>query len=321
MLELLTMKYSRPKIPPLKALPPFIAVARHLSFTKAADELCVTHSAVSQSIRGLEEFLGVKLFNRMPNKQITLTMQGERYFIEIHNAMDTIVAATERELGITTNNILTVNVLTTLTMHWLIPRIPLFQAKHPEIDLRLSSLGLEIDFMRDNIDISITYGHKEDWPDLYCKKLFDDELVIIGSNTLIPKTYQLKTLIKRLKAVYVDSDLRKQDWKQWCKKAKIPEPSKAKRIYFQNTSQALQAVASGVGIMVTHKPFIIDEIQSGRLKQIANTTLPLTKSYYLTCPKEKLTLKKVTNWNRWLLNEAKMARKNLEDFYDPMAFG
>ena len=142
MLELLTMKPHKPVMPPLKALPAFIAVAKHLNFTKAADELYVTHSAISQSIRNLEDFLGVKLFNRTPNKQTMLTIQGERYFAEIHKAMNAIVAATERELGITTSKRLTVNVLMTLTMHWLIPRIPVFQVNHPNIDLRLSTLGL-----------------------------------------------------------------------------------------------------------------------------------------------------------------------------------
>ncbi len=314
MLELLTMKPHKPVMPPLKALPAFIAVAKHLNFTKAADELYVTHSAISQSIRNLEDFLGVKLFNRTPNKQTMLTIQGERYFAEIHKAMNAIVAATERELGITTSKRLTVNVLMTLTMHWLIPRIPVFQVNHPNIDLRLSTLGLEIDFTRDNIDISITYGHKEDWPNLYSKKLFDDELVMIASNHIIPKTYRLNTLIKQFKAIYVDSDLRKQDWKQWCKKAEIPEPEKTKRIYFQTTSQALQAVASGVGIMVTHKPFIIDDIQSGQLKQITSTTLQLSKSYYLTCPKEKLAFNKVAEFCRWLVDEAKITCQNLKAF-------
>lgn len=305
------MKNSKTALPPLKTLPAFIAVAQHLSFTKAAEALHVTHSAISQNIRSLEDFLGIKLFARTPNKQTTLTLQGERYFEEIRKAMNTIVAATERELGISTSNILTVNIPMTLTMHWMIPRMPLFQAKYPDIDLRLSALGLDIDFARDNIDIAITYGYKEEWSNLYCKKLFDDELVMVASSNLIPKIYKIETLLKHFKAIYVNNALRKYDWKEWCESAEISEPKKSKRIYFQNTSQALQAVANGIGIIVTHKPFIIDEIESGQLKQVTDKILHLKKSYFLTCPKENLSVNKVNAFCRWLTEEAKLIRKKI----------
>ena len=218
--------------------------------------------------------------------------------------MNTIVAATERELGMTSRNILTVNVLTSLTLHWLIPRMPHFQAAYPDIDLRLSTLGLNIDFSKDNIDMAITYGHKEDWPHLYCKKLFDDELMMIASNRMIPKNHTLEKLLKKFKAIYVRSHLRKNDWEQWCKAAQIPEPKKADRIYFQNTSQALRAVASGIGLMVTHKPFIMDEIESGALIQISNTVAQPNKAYYLICPKETLGKNKASKFHDWLIQES-----------------
>ena len=299
------MNAKKQSLPPLKTLPTFIAVAKHLSFSKAAGELYVTHSAVSQSIRVLEAFLGVKLFDRGPNKQVTLTEQGKQYFPEINGAIDTIVGATQRQLGISKDNRLTVNVITTLTMRWLIPRLPSFQTDYPDIDLRLSTLGREVDFTRDNIDLGIVYGHEDDWPQLYSKKLFDDQLVLVAHPKIIPKSYQLKNLINQFKSIYVDYEYRKYDWKQWCQQMGIREPKKSNRIYFQNSSLALQAAASGVGIIVTHKPFIIDDVRSGQLQLLSDTVLSLSKGYYVICPKEKFELQKVSEFCNWLAKEAK----------------
>jgi len=185
-------------------------------------------------------------------------------------------------------------VLGSLAMQWLIPRITAFQSIAPDIDLRLSALGINVDFDRDEIDVSISYGHKTDWPNCYCRKLFDDELILVAS----PK------FKGKYPAIYVDAALRAEDWPAWCQHAKIPEPKPEKRIYFQNTSQALLAAINGAGILVTHKPFINDAVKSGQLKQISKKTLPLDKSYYLIYPKQKKTNKAIEKFSRWLMQEA-----------------
>ena len=304
------MKTPKSSLPPLKTLPAFLAVAKHLSFTKAAQELHVTHSAVSQSIRALEAFLGTPLLIR-GSQWVALTEQGQTYFWEVQEGMQRIREATQKQLGDLRASVLTLNLSTALMMRWLIPRLPQFQSEYPAIDLRLSSLEGKFDFNRNRIDVGIAYGEAENWPYFYNKKLFSDQLILVGSPKIIPKTHSVDSMIRRLKAVYVDAAIRREDWTHWCKKAGIPEPDESRRVYFQNSAQALQAVASGVGIMVTHQLFVVDDIQSGQLRLVSDILFPMRPSYYLICPKENLKLPKIHLLCDWLIQEAYATNKKL----------
>lgn len=296
------MKTHKPLLPPLKTLPTFIAVAQHLSFTKAAKALFITHSAVSQSIRQLESFLGVKLFDRSPQKQVALTAAGREYLHHINNALNTISTATAQLRNPNEFNVLTVNVLTTLAMRWLIPRLPSFQTAYPNIDFRLSTLGRDINFIEDNVDISINYGRSTDWPELHQQKLFDDHLTLIG-NASLKKENLTGTLFNHYKAIYVKAPLRQNDWKKWCRATCIKEPPKKDRIYFTNSTQALQAAISGVGIMVTHNAFIEDDLNSGQLALMSDKTVSMNENYYALCPKEKCGENKIKNFLKWLAEQ------------------
>lgn len=296
-------------LPPLKSLPAFIAVARHLSFSKAAENLHVTHSAISQSIKLLEEFLGHPLFIRKSGK-VFLSDAGKAYYSAINNALGIIEEATRQQLGESADNLLTLNVSNTLTMRWLIPRLPNFAQKHPQIDLRLSTLtSEELDFTQDNIDLAIVYGYPEDWPDHIVEKLFDDKLVLVASPKLIKKIEPQEKLFKTLKAIYVTAKLRKFDWKQWCDFFDLKEPNKKQRIYFQNTAQALQAAVSGIGMIVSHEPFITDDIKSNQLIYLSKKKIPLTKSYYLIYPKKSINNKKIQTFKNWLLKQIQIKQK------------
>ena len=290
------------KLPPLKTLPAFAATAKHLSFSKAAAELHVTHSAISQSIKLLEEFLGQPLFNR-EGGQVSLTEAGKAYSVAITNALNNIQSATDQQRGASASKVLTVNILTTLALRWLIPRLPSFQNQHPEIDCRLSTLTEEIDFSKDQVDVAISYGHADDWPSRYSQKLFDDKLVLVGSPKIIQSEQSVEQLLKNFKAIYVTLDVRKYDWPQWCQALNVKQPSKRNRIYFQTSSQALQAVVSGLGIAVTHQPFISDDLQSGQLIKLAAAEVSLTKSYYFTCPKNRAGETKINCFKEWLTAE------------------
>lgn len=292
------------KWPPLKTLPAFLAVAKNLSFSKAAEELHVTHSAISQSVRLLESFIGHKLFDRQ-GKKVSVTPRGNQYYHAINAAMDIIDEATQQQLGSAIGNLLTVNVVSTLALRWLIARLPAFQSLHPDIDLRLSTLtSKEFDFDRHAIDIAIAYGHEDDWPQFETKKIFDDKLVLVGNSKQFKKILPIEKLLKEYKAIYVEAKLRKFDWENWCKAACVSDPKNKNRIYFESSSQALQAVISGVGIMVTHYPFIMDDIYSERLILLSKIELPLRKGYYLVYPKEKARSKKISHFCHWICSES-----------------
>ena len=286
-------------LPPLKTLPVFIAVAEHLSFSKAAEQLHVTHSAVSQSIRSLENYLGHSLFDRSSSK-VSLNSQGEKYYLGISPALRMISDSTKQQLSLEKENVLTIKVISTLTLLWFIPRLPKLNALYPEIDLRLSSLAYEpTDFDCNTIDAAIVYGVPSDWPGLVAEKLFDDALVLVGNKQHIQAAESVAEVIRVNKVIYVDAELRKSDWPQWCEAGNIEEPSKAKRIVFQTTAQALQAAVSGVGVMVTHKPFVQDLLKSGQLSLFGGVEQALEKSYYLVCKTEaakNLYFQKLLDW-------------------------
>lgn len=141
-------------LPPLKSLPVFVAVAHHLSFTRAAEALCVTHSAISQSIKHLESFLEVQLFIR-DKSNVALTEDGRYFYEKISESLRIVDKATRRLKRAQSTSMITFNLLTALSTRWLITRLPNFQMQYPHIDLRLSTLGRDVDFSYDDVDALI----------------------------------------------------------------------------------------------------------------------------------------------------------------------
>ena len=127
------------KLPPLNALKAFEAAARHLNFTKAAEDLFVTQAAVSHQIKILEDFLGVKLFHRK-NRLLEFTEVGSQYFAEIQPLLEKIASATEKVKLKTARQILAISTTPSFGMHWLVPRLNDFHQRYPDIEVRLTTM-------------------------------------------------------------------------------------------------------------------------------------------------------------------------------------
>ncbi|TIT59978.1 MAG: LysR family transcriptional regulator, partial [Mesorhizobium sp.] len=145
------------RLPPLTALPAFDAAARHLSFSKAAQELNLTHGAVSRAIRNIEDRLGIQLFDR-GTRSVRLTAVGAAYAAEVGKALDQIAAATIAATPDRSTRILNVSTSDGFAGRWLVPRLHRFHRANPDIDVRLATSGVLADFVSDGIDISIRYG-------------------------------------------------------------------------------------------------------------------------------------------------------------------
>src|SRR5215472_894752 len=145
------------RLPPMNTLPDFEAAARHLSFTKAAEELNVTHGAVSRQVKSLEDYLGVPLFRRL-NRALRLTDEGQAYAHSVRELLDSLTDATRRIRLRKDTAGLTVSTTYSFTSGWLVPRLGRFRALHPEIDVRLQANDRVTDFERDNVDLAIRYG-------------------------------------------------------------------------------------------------------------------------------------------------------------------
>jgi len=286
------------RLPPLKSLPVFSEVAKQLSFSKAAEALCVSHSAVSQSIKNLEQHLQCKLFHR-ESGQVVLTDSGQRYLVEINAALNIIHEATAREIqGDDETDTLNVNMLTSLSLTWLIPRLPEFQDQFPEIDIRLSGITREVLFAQDQIDLTVYYG-KGKWPGLKADLLFHNELFPVCT----PKLLVGKKDLSEVKFIYVTAPERQGDWPLWLEAAGLPEPEDKAKLYFRHTIQALQAAEKGMGIAIAHSCFVEQSIKTGQLVVPVDIKVQDPNSYYLVYPEAHLQKEKVKHFRDWMLEQ------------------
>ena len=171
------------RLPPLNALKAFEAAARHESFTRAAEELCVTQGAVSHQVKALEGHLGIKLFNRERQK-LVITEAGRAYLEIIRDALDRIAAGTERLLQRQSAGVLTVTTSPNFASKWLVHRLARFAEAHPGIDLRISASLHHVDFAREDVDLAIRHGDGQA-SGLHVTRLCAEELIVVCSPKLL----------------------------------------------------------------------------------------------------------------------------------------
>src|SRR6267378_4767484 len=165
------------RLPPLNALKAFEAAARHESFTRAAEELCVTQGAVSHQVKALEATLGVKLFNR-ERQRLVMTEAGREYLAVVRDALDRIAVGTDRLVQRQSSGVLTVSTSPDFAAKWLVHRLGRFAEAHPDIDLRISAASHHVDFAREDVDIAVRHGDGH-WPGLHVTRLCAEHLFAV----------------------------------------------------------------------------------------------------------------------------------------------
>ena len=176
------------QLPPLNALKAFEAAARHLSFTKAAEELFVTQAAISHQIKTLEEYLGLKLFRRR-TRSLSLTEDGQGYYQEIRSIFSAICDATERLMARNAKGTLTITMPPGFAIQWMVPRLMQFSQLHPEIDVRIKAVDQDEGTLIDDVDLAIYYGDGN-WPDLLLYKLHSGYRIPAGDVPILPEKQQ-----------------------------------------------------------------------------------------------------------------------------------
>ena len=176
----------RPRLPPLNALKAFEAAARHESFTRAAEELCVTQGAVSHQVKALEAELAIKLFNR-ERQRLIITEAGRDYLTVVRDALDRIAIGTERLLQRQNAGVLTVSTSPDFAAKWLVHRLGHFAEAHAGIDLRVSATLHHVDFAREEVDLAVRHGDGN-WPGLDTVRLSSEQLFAVCSPKLLSGT-------------------------------------------------------------------------------------------------------------------------------------
>src|SRR6188768_2626623 len=203
------------RLPPLNALKAFEAAARHESFTRAADELCVTRGAVSHQVKALEETLGLKLFNR-ERQRLVITEAGRDYLAVLRDAFDRIALGTARVVQRQSSGVLTVSTSPDFAAKWLVNRLGHFAEAHPDIDLRVSATLHHVDFAREEVDLAVRHGEGS-WAGLDVARLCSEQLFAVCSPKLRQRIREPSDVLK-FPLLHLDD---RQDWSEWLEAAGV----------------------------------------------------------------------------------------------------
>ena len=288
------------RLPPLNALSSFESAARHLSFSKAADELHVTHGAVSRAVRHLEDYLGVQLFTRA-TRSISLTSAGANYAAQVRDILDQLAAATATTKGENSTGILSISTLDSFASRWLVPRLFGFRRLHGDIDVRLSTSERLADFVADGIDIAIRYGRGQ-YPGLEAELLMQEDLFPVCSPALLAGSHPLRTPADLKYQTLIHDDFH-IDWSMWLRAAGITGIDAHRGPRLTSSGQALQAAALGEGVVLGRSGLVGDDLAAGRLVRPFEFKMPAGLAYYLVYPPRAVQRKKVKAFRDWLFAE------------------
>jgi LysR family glycine cleavage system transcriptional activator len=294
--------YDQRVSPALASLRAFEAVARHLSMTRAAEELGVTQPAVTQRLHALERQLGVRLVRR-DGRGLALTPDGETYAATLTRAFAQIDRATERVLAGRRAGRLTVALLPPLATRWLIPRLAGFQARHPEIGVRLATQASPVAEPSADVDLAIRFG-KGRWVGFSADFLMPDE----SFPALSPDLMRRRPLnragdLARHTLLEVATEPRVGDWPRWLAAAGCPRLEPAGRLSFPSSAQAIEAALAGLGVVLAHRPFVADDLAGGRLLAPLRPSVPGDGAYWLAARRADAGLPRVRAFRDWLLQQ------------------
>lgn len=293
---------TRTPIPPLAGLRAFEAVARLMSFRLAAAELSVTASAVSHQVRSLEEALSVQLFERGPHG-VTVTSAGQRFLPEVQAALDRLsLAVADLHKG-RPNAPLTISMLPTFAVRWMIPRVADFKRKHPEIEVRLDASMEVASFTGSDVDLAIRYGEGR-WPGLHCEPLIAERLIPVCSPALMDGPRPLKTPADLSHHVLLRNDAHPEDWPLWLKAARLKGIDLDRGPSFGYSELLLRAAAEGLGVAVARQHLVEAELKAGSLVAPFDITHDVGIRYWFVCPPRALDDPRVATFRAWLLAEA-----------------
>lgn len=289
------------RLPPLNALRAFESAARHLSFTKAAEELHVTQAAVSHQIKGLEEWLGMPLFRRM-NRALILTETGQSYLPPVRDALDTLSHATERLFRMDGSGALTISTMPSFAAKWLVMRLGRFQARHPELEVRLHTTPQLVDFTQQDVDIGIRFG-AGNWPGLRCERLMTEDIYPVCSPSLLngPRPLCCPEDLRHHTLLHDDYFI---TWGTWGEAAGIEGLDHARGPRFDDSALLLQVAAEGGGVALARGVLVADDVAAGRLVRLFDVHLPGNYAYYVAAPPHYFSRPKVKAFRDWLFEEA-----------------
>ncbi len=298
---------QRRRLPPLNALRAFEAAARHMNFSRAADELSVTPGAVSQQIQNLEDYIGAPLFKRT-SKGLLLTDGAQIALPALREAFDRLAEAASQLTAASDGRRVTVSAAPSFAAKWLVPRLGRFETAYPDVDVWLSA-GMElVDFTDGEVDVAIRYGAGR-YPGLEVARLMGETVIPVASADLLaekplerPEDLAHHTLLHDGSP---DADESCPDWIMWLTARGLKAIDGARGPRFNQSSLVIEAAVGGRGVALAKGTLAQADLDAGRLVaplQSSSTTLDL--AYHLVHPRTKGRLKQVRAFITWVKAEA-----------------
>lgn len=286
------------KIPPFAAIRAFEAAGRYGNLRQASEELFLSISAVSHQVKSLEQFLGVRLFNRV-NNSLELTSAGENYRRDLATALDLIASATARTEAARDTTSISINLFPSLAVLWLMPQLSRFYRDAPEIEVNFITSMDPLSFRSAQIDLAIRYEDKEHLP---------DGTQILFEETMYPVLAPGHTLAENGSfdnATVIQCQTTPTEWDDWFRSMEGTSLKPFRILSVNNRALALQAAVSGLGVAMGRTPFVENLLAEGRLQRLADTTLKTGKVYTLHFSHGAYRSPAVRKFVSWLMDEAR----------------
>jgi LysR family transcriptional regulator, glycine cleavage system transcriptional activator len=294
-----------PELPPLNAIRAFEAAARRGSFAEAAKDLHVTHWAIGKQIRFLEDWLGVPLFERR-TRGVALTDQGADLLTDVSSALSRLASATGRLRGPETprrvSGVVRINVLPSIALRWLLPRLAKFQEAYPSVEVRVSTTSRKLRYVGTAFDVGIRTT-TEHGSGIQCETLMPDRRLPVCS-PLVLRDRPVETVHDLRRHVLLHSSTTRAAWPQWFAAAGAPNLKPARVLEFDHVYLQIQAAVDGLGIALGSLPLIEADIAAGRL--ICPLPAPELRAddYQLLIPQDRVRDPAIKAFRSWLLAEA-----------------
>lgn len=304
------------KLPPLPALRVFEAAARLGSISAAADELNVTHSAVSQQVKSLEQTLGVKLFGRA-GRSVVLTAAGHELATGANEALCAIARTAHLVRQRANPNRLTVTTLPSFAACWLTPRIGRFIELEPGVEFKLISSCEVLDFARDGVDAAIRWSAAADATQ-HAAHLMDDEMLVVASPDYL-RSRRIETPSDLAACVLLRAD--DESWTPWFARAGLDWPEPDKGLFFNDSALALRWAEDGRGVVLTRRSLADEVLRRGALVQVFDITVAVDRAYWFVTPKGVEPTPLLRRFRDWVFSEARdgAARRARNDLPDEPA--
>lgn len=290
------------RLPSLSALRAFEAAARHLSFRAAAEELSVTHSAISHQVKALEAQLGVMLFRRGP-QSVNLTEAGQIYLPVLRDAFDRIAEGTDLIRALETPRELTVQVYVTVAINWLIPRLHSFQQRYPEIQVRISTARHSWSFDPEGADVGIVLSEPRE-PGVQWTKLCDCKIFPVCSASLLESLGRppepADVLNHTLLRVYTAAD----HWGVWFNQNGLELPKENPQLSFDSYILAYEAAMDRQGIAMVVSPLGAPDLDGQKLARFTDSEAVLPQAWHMVCRPERADRPAVRAFRTWLKEQA-----------------